>query len=352
MSCAGPRKAAASGIEPALTANASGGDGMKTTRKVAGLFLALSLALACGESAAQSYPSRPIRLVVGFVPGGGTDVTARMIGPKLSEQLGQPVVVENRPGAEARIATEYVAKAAPDGYTLLAGASGQMVFNPGLFAPLPYDPVKDFIPITLFNADPLVFAVHPSVPAYTLKELVALAKTRPGQVFHASSASAFQVAVELFKKQMGVDIVHVPYKGAAPAVNAAVAGETSLILISIPPIIGQLQAGKLRALAINGRERSRFLPDVPTALESGMDFEGITWAGLFAPAGTPRAIIDRLYGAMSIVLKDNPMKERFVSQGREPIGGVGMTPAEFDVFFKTELAKWTKVIKDLNIRAD
>ena len=325
---------------------------MKTAYRVLGLFLAFALALACGESTAQSYPSRPIKLVVGFAPGGGTDVTARMVGPKLSEQLGQPVIVENKPGAEARIATEYVAKAAPDGYTLLAGASGQMVFNPGLFAPLPYDPVKDFIPITLFNYDPLVFAVHPSVPAHSLKELIALAKAKPGQVFHASSASAFHVAVELFKKQAGVDIVHVPYKGAAPAVNATVAGETSLILISIPPISGQLQSGKLRALAINSRERSRFLPDVPTGLESGMDYEGITWAGLFAPAGTPRPIIDKLYAAMSVVLKDNPMKERFVAQGREPTGGVGMPPAEFEIFFKAELAKWTKAIKDLNIRGN
>ncbi len=323
---------------------------MKTARRVLGVFFAFALALASGESMSQSYPNRPIKLIVGFLPGGGTDVTARLIGPKLSEQLGQPVIVENKPGAEARIATEYVAKAAPDGYTLLAGASGQMVFNPGLFAPLPYDPLKAFVPITLFNADSLVFAVHPSVPAHSLKELIALAKAKPGQIFHASSASAFQVAVELFKKQAGVDIVHVPYKGAAPAVTATVAGETSLILISIPPILGQLQSGKLRALAINSPERSRFLPDVPTGRESGMDFEGITWAGLFAPAGTPRPIIDRLYSAMSTILKDNAMKEHFISQGREPIGGVGMPPAEFEVFFKAELAKWTKAINDFNIR--
>jgi len=324
---------------------------MTTAYRILCLFLGFALALASGESTAQSYPSRPIKMVVGFAPGGGTDVTARMVAPKLSELLGQPIIVENKPGAEARIATEFVAKAPPDGYTLLAGASGQMVFNPGLFAPLPYDPEKAFVPITLFNYDPLVFAVHPSVPAHTLKELIALAKAKPGQVFHASSASAFHVAVELFKKQAGVDIVHVPYKGAAPAVNATVAGETSLILISIPPISGQLQSGKLRALAINGRERSRFLPDVPTGLESGMDYEGITWAGLFAPAGTPRPVIDKLYSAMSFVLKDNPMKERFVAQGREPTGGVGMPPAEFEIFFKAELAKWTKAIRDLNIRS-
>lgn len=325
---------------------------MTTAYRILCLFLGFALALASGESTAQSYPSRPIKMVVGFAPGGGTDVTARMVAPKLSELLGQPIIVENKPGAEARIATEFVAKAPPDGYTLLAGASGQMVFNPGLFAPLPYDPEKAFVPITLFNYDPLVFAVHPSVPAHSLKELIALAKARPGQLFHGSSGSPFHVAVELFNRQRGVNIVHVPYKGAAPAANAAVAGEVSLIVISIAPILGQLQSGKLRALAINGTERSRVLPDIPTALESGLDYEGITWAGLFAPAGTPRPVIDKLYTAMSIVLKDDEVKARFISRGREPSGGVGMPPAEFDAFFKAELAKWTKAIKDLNIRAE
>jgi tripartite-type tricarboxylate transporter receptor subunit TctC len=325
---------------------------MKTACKVLGLFLVFALTLACGVSTAQSYPSRPIKLLVGSLPGGGTDITARMVTPKFSEQLGQPVVVENKAGAQGRIAAEYVAKAAPDGYTLFAGGSGQMVFNPGLFASLPYDPVKDFIPITLFDADRLVFAVHPSVPAHSLKELIALAKARPGQLFHGSSGSPFHVAVELFNRQEGINIVHVPYKGAAPAANAAVAGEVSLIVISIAPILGHLQSGKLRALAINGTERSKVLPDIPTALESGLDYEGITWAGLFAPAGTPRVIIDKLYSAMSIVLKDDEVKARFISRGREPSGGVGMPPAEFDAFFKAELAKWTKAIKELNIRAE
>ena len=325
---------------------------MKIACKALDLFLALAFAIACEGAAAQSYPSKPVKLVVGSLPGGGTDITARLVSPKFSEQLGQPVVVENKPGAEGRIAAEFVAKSAPDGYTLFAGGSGQMVFNPGLFASLPYDSAKDFIPITLFDADRLVFAVHPSVPARSLKELIALAKARPGQLFHASSGSPFHVAVELFIRQAGVNIVHVPYKGAAPAATAAVAGEVSLIVISIPPILGHLQSGKLRALAINGTERSRVLPNIPTALESGLDYEGITWAGLFAPAGTPPAIIDKLYSAMSTVLKDDAMKARFISRGREPSGGVGMPPAEFDAFFKAELAKWTKAIKELNIRAD
>jgi tripartite-type tricarboxylate transporter receptor subunit TctC len=322
---------------------------MKATYKMLGLFLAL--AVAGGESTAQSYPSKPITFVVGFVPGGGTDVTARIIGKELSERLGTPVIVENKPGAEAIIGTEYVAKAPPDGYTLLAGASGQMVYNPGLYARLPYDPAKDFIPITLFNLDPLVFAVHPSVTAATIREYVAAAKARPGALFYSSAASAFKVATEHFKKQAGVDVVYVPYKGAAPAVTAAVSGEVSLIVMSIPPILAQLRAGKLRALAINSPNRSRFLPDVPTALESGLEFEGNTWSGLFAPAGTPRAVIDKLYSELSVVLKSDSLKERFAALGQET-AGMGMPPAEFDVFFRAELAKWTKVIRDLDIKSD
>ena len=266
--------------------------------------------------------------------------------------MGQPVIVENRPGAEARISTEYVAKAAPDGYTLLAGGTGQMVLNPALFAPLPYDPANAFIAITLFNLDQLVVAVHPSIPANSLKELIALAKAKPGELFHASSASSFYLAAEVLKRRGGVNIVQVPYKGAAPAITATLGGETSMIVLSIPPLLGHMKAGKLRALAINGPARSRFLPDIPTALESGLDFDGSTWVGLFAPAGTPRAIINKLYGAMSAVLKDDAIKKQFLAQGREAAGPVGMPPAEFDVFFKTELAKWTKEINELKIRGN
>ena len=321
---------------------------MKTRYKILGLVLAL--VFAAGEGIAQSYPSRPIRIVVGYAPGGGTDVNIRLLAPKLSEQLGQPVIIENKPGAEARIATEYVAKAVPDGYALLAGASGEMIFNVGLFPSLPYDPEKAFTPITLFNYDPMVFAVNPSLPARTVKELVALAKAKPGQLFHASAASAFQVAVELFNKEAGIKIVHVPYKGAAPAVAAAMSGEASMIVLSIPPLMAHLKSGKLRPLVITGAKRSRFFPEIPTFLESGMDFETpVSWAGLFAPAGTPSAIIDRLYRAMSAVLKDGAMEERVHAMGRET-STIGISPAEFDVIFRKELAKWPKEIRDLGIR--
>ena len=316
------------------------------------LLLAFVLTLAFGASMAQSYPTRPIRLAVGSAAGGGTDLTARMVGSKFSELLGQPVIVENKPGADGRIAAEYVAKAAPDGYTLFAAGSSQMVFNPALYPSLGYDPVKAFVPVTLFNYDPLVVAVHPSVPVHSMKELVALAKAKPGEVFHASSGSAFRVAVGLFSKQAGVNVVHVPYKGAAPAVNATMAGETTMIVLSIAPMMALLKAGKLRPLGITGAKRSRFFPDIPTVAEAGYEFEGVTWAGLFAPAGTPRPIVDRLYSAMSAALQSDKMRERFIAAGREPIEGQGMPPAEFEKFFRVELARWTKAIKELNIRAE
>ena len=320
---------------------------MKTRYRILGLIVAL--VLAAGESAAQAFPSKPVRIVVGFAPGGGTDVNIRLIAPKLAEQLGQPVVIENKPGAEARIGAEFVAKSAPDGYTLLAGSNGEMVFNPGLFASLPYNPETAFAPITLFNLDPLILAVHPSVPASSIKELIALAKARPGQLFHASAASAFHVATELFNKGNGVNIVHVPYKGGAPAITAAVSGEASMIVLTVPPLMAHMKAGKLRPLATTGTRRGRFFPDVPTAIESGVELEGVNWAGLFAPAGTPGAIIDRIYAAMSVALKDDAMVERLISMGRET-AGIGIPPAEFDIFFRKELAKWPKTVRDLGIR--
>ena len=282
----------------------------------------------------------------------GIHLLARIVSQKLAERIGQPVVVENKPGADAIIATEYMAKAAPDGYTLMVGASGAMVINPGLYDRLPYDPVKDFIPITLFASDPLMFAVHPSVPATSIQELIALIKTKPGQLFYASGATPMRVATEHFKKQTGVNIVHVAYKGVAPAVTAAVAGEVSLVVMSIPPALAQLRAGKLRALAVTSFKRDPLLPDTPTMLESGLNFEGdINWVGLFAPAGTPSAIIDKLYGELSVILKSESLKERYASIGAGT-SGIGLSPAEFGAFFRASLATWTKVTRDLNIRAD
>ena len=323
---------------------------MKTASKFLGLFLVSALALASGASCAQDYPSKPIRFVTGNQAGGGTDTLARSIGPKLAERLGQQVLVENRPGADGVIATEYVAKSAPDGYTLLVGADGQMVLNLGLHARLPYDPVKDFAPVTRISFTPLVLAVHPSVPAKSIAELIALAKAKPGELFYASGAPSFHVTMELFKKQAGVNIVHVRYKGAAPAQTAAVAGEAAVIMSSLGPLRAHLQSGRLRGLAVTSLVRSAVIPDIPTMAESGLaDFDVVPWIGLFAPAGTPREIVDKLSSEVTAVLNLKDLKERFAA------GGVtlsGTTPAELGALQRADIAKWTKIMKDLNIRAE
>ena len=325
---------------------------MKTTCNALGLFLVFTIALFSGDSIAQDFPSKPIRFVVGSQPGGGTDVTARLIGQKLSEQLGQPIIVENKPGANGTIATDYVAKSAPDGYMLMVGTGGSMMLAAGLYDKLPYDPVKDFIPITRFNLDPLLFAVHPSLPVNSLKDLVALAKAKPEGLFYSSAAPEFQVGTELFNQMAGTKIIHVGFKGASPSIVATVSGEVPVIVLSIPPLLAQIRAGKLRPIALAGAERSSFMPEVPTVKEAiGIDFEASTWAGLFAPANTPSAVIDKLYGGLRVVLNSDYIKDRSKAQGRETTG-TGMTPAEFRAIHTEQVAKWKKALKELGIRAN
>jgi len=321
---------------------------MKTTCKILGLFLAL--AVAFGESTAQSYPSKPIRFVTGNQTGGGTDLLARVIAQKLSEQLGQQVIVENKPGADGIIAAEYVAKSAADGYTLLVGTDGQMILNPGLYARIPYDPLKDFVPVIQLSSNPVVFAVHPKFPATSIMDLIAMAKARPGKLFYASGAASFRVTTELFKIQAGVNIVHVPYKGGAPSVAAAVNGEVPLVVTATSSVLAQLKSGQLRALAVTSLARTPLLPDVPTMDESGLaKFEAVTMQGLFAPARTPRAIIDKLYGELSLVLKLNDLKERFAVLGLDT---GGLPSAEYAALLEANLGKWKQVLSDLNIRAE
>lgn len=320
---------------------------MKMLCKVVGLTVAL--VFACGEATAQSYPSKPIRWIVGFGPGGGNDILARAIAPKVSEQLGQQFIIENKTGAEGRIAAEFVAKSAPDGYTIMSGASGQMVYNVGLFVNVPYDPIKSFAPITVLGYTQLVFAANPSIPATTLKEFIALAKSKPGAMFYSSPSSPHYVAFELFKKQAGVDLRNVPYKGDSQAAMAVISGEVSVASTGLGNALPQLKAGKLRALAVTGATRSQFAPDIPTVKESGIDFEGVSWTGLYAPAATPQPILDKLYAAFAVVLKDPAMKERIMNTGYETTWN-GMPPAEFAAFHKADLSKWTKVIKDIGIK--
>ncbi len=310
----------------------------------------LALAFACTVASAQSYPTKPIRLVVGYPPGGGTDTIARIVSPRLSERLGQPVTVENKGGANAIIGVDYVAKSAPDGYTLLVGADGEMVFNQGLYDHLPYDTLKDFIPVIVLSSNPVVFAAHPSLPATSIRELIALAKAKPGKVFYASGAPPFHVAAELFKKQVGINIVHVPYKGGGPSVTAAVAGEVSLVVVAIGPILPQLRAGKLRGLAVASPKRYSIMPKIPTMAESGVpNFEVIPMTGLYAPAGTPRPIVDRLYNELSAIIKTDEVKKHFASIGVE---AGGLSSAEFAAVLKTNIEKWTQVSREANIRAE
>ncbi len=320
------------------------------TSKFFGLCLALTLAFSSVTAIAQVYPAKPIRFVVGYAPGGSNDILARIVGQKLSERLGQSVIIENKPGADSNIAAAYVAKAAPDGYTLLIGSSGTMTINPNIYQNLPFDPEKDFIPITLFASDPLVFAVNPTFPATSLKELVTMARAKPGSLSYASGAPPMYVATELFKKQAGVDMMHIPYKGSGPSVMAAVTGEVPLVVVSIGPALAQLRAGKLRPLAVTAQKRAHLLPDTPTVKEAiGIDLEGGTWVGLFAPAATPSAIIDKLYSELSIVLQSDNLKEKFASYGYDT-SSMGLPPAEFGAFFRANLAKWKKVTKELNIK--
>lgn len=319
---------------------------MKIARNVFRMLMAFALALACVESTAQTYPSRPIRMIVGYPPGGANDILARIIGPKLGEHLGQPVVVENKPGADAAIATEYVSKAAPDGYTLLVSA---MTFNPDMYGRLPYDPAKDFTPITMLVSDPLVFAVSPSVPATSIKELIALANAKPGSLSYASGSPPMYVAAELFKKQAGVNIVYIPYKGSGPSIMAAVAGEVPLVVVTVGPALTQLRAGKIRALAVTSAKRASPLPDVPSMSEAGLDFQWLTWIGLFAPARLPGPVIDKLYSALSVSFKSEALQKQYAAIGYDwrEASGVGMPPAEFGTFFQASLARWTNAAKDL-----
>ncbi|MBI4291561.1 MAG: tripartite tricarboxylate transporter substrate binding protein [Betaproteobacteria bacterium] len=324
---------------------------MKASHKVLGLLLASVFMFACGGSAAQSYPSKPIRFIVGYPPGGGHDIVARIVSQPLAERLGQQIVVEFKPGADSIIGAEYVAKSPPDGYTLFIAGANVMLLHPGLQERLPYDPAKDFTPIIKLSSYRTVVAVHPSVQANSMKELIALAKAKPGGLFYAWGAADFNVATELFKKQADVNIVPVRYKGTNPSVLAAVAGEVPIVAVSIGPSLAQIRAGKLRALAVSGTKRSALLPDVPTMAESGLpeSFNLGFWTALLAPAGTPSAIIEKLYSELSIVLKDDRVKERFASISLE---AEGMSGSEMSAALKVDIPKWTKVVKDLNIRTN
>ena len=322
---------------------------MKRSFSILGVVVALVFGFAAADSPAQNYPNKTIKLVVAYAPGGGTDNVARILSQKLAERLGEAVTVENKPGANGIIGAEYVAKSAPDGYTLLVGSDSEMVLNVGLYDRLPYDPVKDFAPITVLSSNPLVFAVHPTFSGTSMKELIAMAKAKPGKLFYSAGATVFQVATELLKKQQGVDIVYVPFKGVGPAITAILAGEVPIATVSIGPVLAHVRAGKLRALAITSPKRSALLPDVPTMAEAGMgNFEMVPWTGLFAPAGTPGAIVDKLHSEVVTVLKQGDVVTRYAALG---LSAGGMPPTETAALLKSDVIEKSKLLKELKIHS-
>ncbi len=310
-----------------------------------------ALALA-GAAAAQSYPSRPIRFIVPFPPGGGNDTMARMIGNKLTAALGQQVVVDNRAGAGSVIGAEAAAHAAPDGYTLFLGGVASHGINPNLHAKLGYDPIRDFAPVSLIAAAPLILVVHPSVQAKTIKDLIQLAKTKPGQLNFASNGTggSSHLAAELFKMMTATDMVHVPYKGLSPALTDLLSGQVQLMFSSTVAILPLVHANRLRPLAITGAKRSAAIPEVPTVAESGVPgYETASWYGVLAPAGTAKTIVDLLNREIAKVMLLPDVRERLASEGAEPAGG---TPGEFAAHIKHELERWARVIKQARIKAD
>ena len=304
----------------------------------------------CAAAQAQTYPSKPIRLVVGFPPGGSNDIVARLIAPKLTQLLGAQIVVENRPGANATIGTDFVAKAAPDGYTLTLGSASPLAISPFTYPSIPYDTLRDFAAITTVASTPEMLGIHPSLPARNLKELVALAKSQPGKLNFASSGNGGlpHLAIELFKKIGGANVVHVPYKGAAPALTDLLGGHVHMIFVGVPSVLPHMQGGRIRGIAIGSLKRFPAVPELPTFDEQGVKgYEATTWFGLLAPAKTPKDIIAKLNVEVDKAIKSADIQKRFVNDGLEPIGG---SPESFGAFIRAEIDKYAKVIKAAGVQ--
>jgi tripartite-type tricarboxylate transporter receptor subunit TctC len=315
------------------------------------LFAALGLTAAlCGGAFAQAWPNKPIRWIVPYTPGGYTDLMSRTVGHKVAEALGVSVVFENRPGANAIIGTDVVAKAAPDGYTFGTVIAAHAV-NATLNPKLPYDTMKDFTYVSLMSSAPLIIIANNALPANSIKELVALAKSKPGQLNFASSGvgAAAHLTMELFKSRMGIDMVHVPYKGTAGALQDTVAGNINVMFDIVGPLMPQVKAGNVKALGLAAREPIPAAAGVPTIIEQGVpDFVSGTWAGIIAPAGTPKAIVDRVAAEAKKALSDPTTVQRLADQG---IVAIGSTPDEYRTFVAQEIARWAQVIKDASIKA-
>jgi tripartite-type tricarboxylate transporter receptor subunit TctC len=305
---------------------------------------------AAGTAPAQDFPTKAIRIIVGYTVGGGNDIIVRVLQAKLSEGLGQPVIVENRPGAQGIVSCEIVAKAAPDGYTLLMGPSGPMTMNPAIYSKLPYSPLQDFAPISMIGDFPLILVVGASLPVNSVAELIAYAKARPDQVNYAASAAPFQLAAELFNQKTGTRFAHIPYKSSADSLNAVISGQVTMTIMDPPPAIGPLKGGKARGLAVTSAKRDPSWPDLPTLAEAGgPDIEIRLFTGFLAPAATPPAIVKQLQQELARVVKLPEIKERL---GQMAIVPSGNTPEEFRKIIAADIAKWTAVAKAANIKAD
>ena len=311
--------------------------------------LAASVALS---AFAQSYPSKPIRLIVPFAAGGGNDNIARLVGKRLNESLGQPLVIDNRPGAGGVVGAELAAKSPPDGYTLFLGGVGSHAVNPNLIEKLPYDPIRDFSPVILLARAPLILVVHPSVPARTFAEFVAYARKNPGKLNFASNGngSSAQLAAVMFDSMAGAEMVHVPYKGLAPALTDLLSGQVQVMFSSPVAILPHIKAGKLRALAVTGEKRMASLPEAPTVAESGFPgYEASSWYGILAPAGTSREIVARLNAEFLKALEQPDVRNSLIADGAEPVGD---TPEQFAAYIRSEKERMGKLIRDARIRME
>jgi tripartite-type tricarboxylate transporter receptor subunit TctC len=313
--------------------------------------LAAAICAVAGAAGAQQYPSKPVRMMVPFVPGGNTDIIARIVAPEMSKALGQQLVIENRGGAGSTIGTEVVAKAAPDGYMLLM-VSAAHVINPAMYKKLPYDSIKDFAPISIVADVPTAFAVHPNLPVKNVKEFIALAKARPGQLNYSTAGrgTVGHLAAELLSSMTSIKMVHVAYKGTGQSITDLIAGHVQLQFSSMPAVINHARAGKLRLLAQTGEKRSAAASDVPTMVESGVKgFVVSSGFGLLAPAGTPRPVIDRVHGALVKALAEPGVRNNLSGQGADPVGN---TPEAYEAFNKAEIAKWIKVARTAGIEPE
>ena len=319
--------------------------------RVAVFICAAVSALPCAVAVAQSYPLRSIQFIVATAPSGGTDAVGRLSGQKLADALGQNVVIDNRPGASGSIGSALVAKAAPDGYALLVANVGHVAMNPAITR-VPFDTLRDFTPVTLLASGPLILLTHPSVPAKTVRELVALAKSNPGRLNYSTggSGTTSHFGMELFKSVTATDIVHIPYKGIAPATISLIAGEVAVMMNTTPPALPQVRAGRLRAIAMASLRRTAFAPELPTLDESGLKgFEAGVWYGIMGPTGMPPEVVARLHQELARIVRAPEVRERLAVEGVEPVGN---TPAEFAAYLKTEMAKYAAIAQKARIRGE